>query len=78
MMKEAKEVCEGLDPAGVERFINNHINELGALILVGERMKPLVRDVKIYYAEDLPDGIEFAGSLTEERDIILSCVKCFR
>ena len=77
-MKEAKEVCEGLDPAGVERFINNHINELGALVLVGERMKPLVRDAKIYYADNLPGGIEFARSLTEERDIILSYVKCFR
>jgi len=76
--EEAKEVCEGLDPAGVERFIDKHIHELGALILVGERMKPLVRDAKIHYADDLPGGIELAGSLTGEKDIILSCVKCFR
>jgi UDP-N-acetylmuramyl pentapeptide synthase len=76
--EEAKEVCEGLDPAGVERFINNHINELGALVLVGERMKPLAKDAKIYYANDLPDGIALAKSLTKEKDIILSCVKCFR
>ncbi|MDP3104096.1 MAG: coenzyme F430 synthase, partial [Candidatus Methanoperedens sp.] len=76
--EEAKEVCEGLDPAGVEGFIDSHIDDLGALVLVGERMKPLVRDAKIYYADDLPGGIEFAGSLTEENDIILSCVKCFR
>ncbi|MBU4453988.1 MAG: coenzyme F430 synthase [Euryarchaeota archaeon] len=76
--EEAKEVCEGLDPAGVEGFIDSHIDDLGALVLVGERMKPLVRDAKIYYADDLPGGIEFAGSLTEEKDIILSCVKCFR
>jgi UDP-N-acetylmuramyl pentapeptide synthase len=76
--EEAKEVCEGLDPAGVERFIDKHLHELGALVLVGERMKPLVRDANIHYAEDLPGGIEFAGSLTEEKDIILSCVKCFR
>jgi UDP-N-acetylmuramyl pentapeptide synthase len=79
--EEAKEVCEGLDPAGVGRFINSHINELGALVLVGERMKPLARDakgVKIYYAGDLPGGITLAKSLTKEKDIILSCVKCFR
>jgi UDP-N-acetylmuramyl pentapeptide synthase len=79
--EEAKEVCEGLDPAGVERLIKNHLNELGALVLVGERMKPLARDandVKIYYAGDLPGGIELAKSLTKEKDIILSCVKCFR
>ncbi len=82
--EEAKEVCEGLDPAGVERFINSHLNELGALVLVGERMNPLardandVKDAKIYYAGDLPGGIELAKSLTKEKDIILSCVKCFR
>ena len=79
--EEAKEVCEGLDPAGVERFIKSHLNELGALVLVGERMKPLslgAKDVKIYYAGDLPGGIALAKSLTKEKDIILSCVKCFR
>jgi len=82
--EEAKEVCEGLDPAGVERFINNHLNELGALVLVGERMKPLakhskdLKDAKIYYAGNLPGGITLAKSLTKEKDIILSCVKCFR
>jgi UDP-N-acetylmuramyl pentapeptide synthase len=79
--EEAKEVCEGLAPAGVEQFIKNHINELGALVLVGERMKPLARDTKdakMYYAGDLPGGIELAKSLTNEKDIILSCVKCFR
>jgi UDP-N-acetylmuramyl pentapeptide synthase len=82
--EEAKEVCEGLDPAGVERFINSHLNELGALVLVGERMKTLAKDstdsidAKIFYAGDLPGGIELAKSLTKEKDIILSCVKCFR
>jgi len=76
--EEAKEVCEGLDPAGVESFIDKHIHELGALVLVGERMKPLVRDAKIYYSDNLKCGIEFARSLTVEKDIILSCIKCFR
>jgi UDP-N-acetylmuramyl pentapeptide synthase len=82
--EEAKEVCEGLDPAGVEWFINDHLNDLGALVLVGERMKTLAMeskdsiDAKIYYAGDLPGGIELAKSLTTEKDIILSCVKCFR
>lgn len=78
--EEAKEVCEGLDPSGVERFIRNHIDELGALVLVGERMKSFVEKdaAKIHHANDLPKGIELAGSLTKEKDIILSCVKCFR
>jgi UDP-N-acetylmuramyl pentapeptide synthase len=76
--EEAKEVCEGLDPAGVERFINKHVNELDALILVGERMKPLVRKKKIHNANDLTRAIELAKELSREKDIILSCVKCFR
>ena len=78
--EEAKEVCEGLDPAGVGRFINKHINELSALVLVGERMKQFVgnNQKKIFHANDLPGGIELAKSLTKEKDIILSCVKCFR
>jgi UDP-N-acetylmuramyl pentapeptide synthase len=78
--EEAKEVCEGLDPADVDTFINDHLHELAALVLVGERMKPLVvKDLrKIHHANDLSGGIELAGSLTKEKDIILSCVKCFR
>ena len=78
--EEAKEVCEGLDPADVDTFINEHLYELAALVLVGERMKPLaVKDLrKIHHANDLYGGIELARSLTKEKDIILSCVKCFR
>ncbi len=78
--EEAQEVCEGLDPAGVARFIDKHLPELHALVLVGERMESLVsRDVnKIYHAADLSKGMEIAQQLTDEKDIILSCVKCFR
>ena len=78
--EEAKEVCEGLDPAGVGTFIKEHINDLSALVLIGERMKGFVeRDpAKIHHANDLSAGIELAASLTHEKDIILSCVKCFR
>ncbi len=77
--EEAKEVCEGLDPSGVARFVQKHIDELGALVLVGDRMKPLVNINKnIYYADDLSSGIERAKRLTREKDTILSCVKCFR
>ncbi len=77
--EEAKEVCEGLDPSGVEQFIRKHLDELAALVLVGERMKPLVNtENNIHYAGNLADGIELAKKLTNEKDIILSCVKCFR
>ncbi len=76
--EEAKEVCEGLDPKGVEGFISKHSGELYALVLVGERMKPLVNGNNIYYAENLSNGIELAKKLAQKKDTILSCVKCFR
>ncbi|KCZ71123.1 UDP-N-acetylmuramyl pentapeptide synthase [Candidatus Methanoperedens nitroreducens] len=78
--EEAQQVCEGLDPGGVADFIDRHQSELRALVLVGERMLPFVQDnVKsIYYADNLSCGIELAIQLTNEKDIILSCVKCFR
>jgi UDP-N-acetylmuramyl pentapeptide synthase len=78
--EEAKEVCEGLEPAGVERFIEKHLDEIYSLVLVGERMKPLAsKNInKIYHAGDLSEGIGFARQLTREKDIIISCVKCFR
>ncbi len=77
--EEAKEVCEGLDPSGVEQFIQKRLDELAALVLVGERMKPLVNTGNnIHYAGSLAAGIELAKKMTHEKDIILSCVKCFR
>ncbi|GFO96541.1 UDP-N-acetylmuramoylalanine-D-glutamate ligase, partial [groundwater metagenome] len=78
--EEAKEVCEGLDPKGVERFIDKRLDDLHALVLVGERMKHLAgKNInKIYHAGNLSEGIELAEQLTREKDIILSCVKCFR
>lgn len=75
--EEAEEVCEGLDPLDVERFIQTHMHELDALVLVGERMKRFVKN-NIYHAGDLSSGIERAKKLTGEKDTILSCVKCFR
>ena len=78
--EEAKEVCEGLDPKGVERFIDKRLDELHSLVLVGERMKPFVsKNINnIYYAANLSKGIELAQKITNEKDIIVSCVKCFR
>ncbi len=75
--EEAKEVCEGLEPLEVKNFIQKHLSELKALVLVGERMKPLVKG-NIHYAEDLSGGLKLAKELTKEKEIILSCVKCFR
>lgn len=77
--EEAQQVCEGLPPSGVKRFIDKHLDELTALVLVGERMRPFIKNyINTYYADDLSGGIELAKGLTREKDIILSCVKCFR
>jgi len=78
--EEAKEVCEGLDPSGVEKFIGMHLDEIDSMILVGGRMRSLLQNNinKIYYADSLSKGIELATKITRENDIILSCVKCFR
>jgi UDP-N-acetylmuramyl pentapeptide synthase len=81
MGEEAQQVCEGLDPAAVKSFMDKHLDELFALILVGRRMQPLVQNnisSNIYYADNLERGLELAVRLTQEKDIILSCVKCFR
>ncbi len=79
--EEAQQVCEGLDPAAVRCFIDKHMHELDALILVGKRMRPILeKNVadNIHYSDNLPEGLELAIRLTREKDIILSCVKCFR
>ena len=79
--EEAKQVCEGLNPVDVSRFIEKYMDELDTLVLVGERMLPLVEDNmggNIHYSESLEDGICVALRLTDEKDTILSCVKCFR
>jgi UDP-N-acetylmuramyl pentapeptide synthase len=79
--EEARQVCEGLDPAGVRRFVEKYRDELDAIVLVGERMMPFAHDYasdNMYYADSLEAGIRVAAGLTGEKDTILSCVKCFR
>ncbi|MCX9013953.1 MAG: coenzyme F430 synthase, partial [Candidatus Methanoperedens sp.] len=76
-----RQVCEGLDPAGVRRFVEKYRDELDAIVLVGERMMPFAHDYasdNMYYADSLEAGIRVAAGLTGEKDTILSCVKCFR
>ncbi len=78
--EEAKEVCEGLDPAGVRSFMDKHLEDLAVLILVGERMKVFaeINSRAVCYAKDLKAGMDLAMSLSKNSDIVLSCVKCFR
>lgn len=75
--EEAKEVCEGLNPSDVEKFILRNINKLKHLVLVGDRMSH-IQGSNIHHSEDLPAGLEQAAGLAQRGDIVLSCVKCFR
>ena len=75
--EEAKQVCEGLDPGDVSTFTIEHGSDVDDIILVGERMEGISGN-NIHHADSLDRAIEMAESLTEENDIIISCIKCFR
>ncbi|MCL7415940.1 MAG: coenzyme F430 synthase [ANME-2 cluster archaeon] len=75
--EEAQQVCEGLDPTDAGTFVYERGDELDTIILVGERMHS-IHGENIHTADSLNSAIEMAESLTNEDDIIISCVKCFR
>ncbi|MDK2825600.1 MAG: coenzyme synthetase [Methanolobus sp.] len=75
--EEAAQVCEGLPPEHVSEFVKRCIDDLSTLILVGERMQN-VENGKFICANGLEEGLEMARGIASEKDIILSCVKCFR
>ncbi|TQD27687.1 coenzyme F430 synthase [Methanolobus vulcani] len=75
--EEAAQVCEGLPPEQVSEFVMRRSDELSRLILVGERMQDIGND-NYTYASGLEEGLEMATEMASEKDIILSCVKCFR
>jgi UDP-N-acetylmuramyl pentapeptide synthase len=79
--EEAKQVCEGLKVPEVRRLVDENLSKLQGLILVGDRARSIgaCLDMKnIRYAENLSKGLEMAKTITQEGDVILSCVKCFR
>lgn len=75
--EEASQVCEGLPPASVQRFVEKFGTKCRHIILVGERMQAIAAK-NISYAESLPEGLSTASELAGTEDIILSSVKCFR
>lgn len=75
--EEAEQVCEGLPPEQVSEFVMRRSDELSGLILVGERMQN-IGNGRFIYAGGLEEGMEIATAIASEKDIILSCVKCFR
>ncbi|MDP2217883.1 MAG: coenzyme F430 synthase [Methanolobus sp.] len=75
--EEAAQVCEGLPPEKVAEFAGRRICDIDHLILVGDRMRD-IRNEKISHAVHLEDGLEQAMGMSEEGDLVISCVKCFR
>ena len=75
--EEAAQVCEGLPPEQVSEFAIRRSDELSKLILVGARMQNIGND-SFTYANGLEEGLNMAVAMASEKDIILSCVKCFR
>lgn len=75
--EEASQVCEGLPPASVQRFVEKFGTKYRHIVLVGERMQAVVTK-NASYAGSLPEGLSKALEFAGTEDIILSSVKCFR
>jgi UDP-N-acetylmuramyl pentapeptide synthase len=75
--EEAAQVCEGLPPEDVSRFVEQQGSNIGELILVGDRMRA-VEYKNAHYAGTLNEGLRLAEEITAPYDLILSCVKSFR
>ncbi|MBN2488526.1 MAG: coenzyme F430 synthase [Methanosarcinaceae archaeon] len=75
--EEAAQVCEGLPPEDVSRFVEQQGSNIGELILVGDRMRA-VEYKNAHYAGTLNEGLRLAEEITAPDDLILSCVKSFR
>ncbi|MFQ6062658.1 MAG: coenzyme F430 synthase [Methanosarcinales archaeon] len=73
--EEAYNVCEGINLEQAKQFIEQCTIEL---ILVGDRVHAINRQIFKSCAKSLEEGLDIALNLTNEGDIIISCVKCFR
>ena len=74
--EDAQTVCEGLDIPLLAELLRERREEIGELILVGERLRPLAAELKAKTARDLAQGLEEAELSRPKR--LLSAVKCFR
>lgn len=75
--EEASQVCEGLPPTSVQRFVDKFGTKCRHIVLVGERMQAVAAK-NASYAGSLPEGFLKASELAGTEDLILSSVKCFR
>jgi coenzyme F430 synthetase len=74
--EDAKTVCEGMDIPKLADLLRHRRTEMNQLILVGERLEPLAKELRADTAKNLAEGLEKARAGGSER--LLSCVKCFR
>jgi hypothetical protein len=74
--EDAQTVCEGLDIPRLAELLRRRRSEIEDLVLVGERLRPLARELGAETARDLAEGLEKAESYRPKR--LLSAVKCFR
>ena len=74
--EDAQTVCEGLDIPLLSDLLRERRSEIGELILVGERLRPLAEELGAGTAENREVGLEKAQSTRPRR--LLSAVKCFR
>ncbi len=74
--EDAQTVCEGLDIPLLADLLRERRSEIGELILVGERLRPLAEELGAGTAENRETGLQKAQSTRPRR--LLSAVKCFR
>lgn len=74
--EDAKTVCEGMNIPALVELLRQRRAEAARLILVGERLLPLVDGLSAEWAGNLEEGLAKANEGSPKR--LLSCVKCFR
>lgn len=80
--ENAKEVCEGFAPEKAAAIMKEFESEIDVFVPIGKRLTDHLRTTgaldNCRPAADLNAGLETAAALSEENDVIISAVKCFR
>jgi UDP-N-acetylmuramyl pentapeptide synthase len=71
---EARNICDGIDPEALAPLAEEAA--LDAVVTVGDQV--LAPRANVLRADDLESALRAALTLTEERDVVISCVKMWR
>jgi UDP-N-acetylmuramyl pentapeptide synthase len=74
--EDKETVCEGMNILALSELLRQRKSEMAKLIIVGERLVPLAKELEAATAKNLQQGLEMAQKDGPKR--LLSCVKCFR